>query len=71
MDGPKPRLGGAFLDQPADVMNSIQALRAEAIAAGSLKDTPQQRVVREKTCVRIVPAEPDVIYVPQYYPEVV
>ncbi len=64
-------LGGAFLDQPADVMNSIQALRAEAIAAGNLTDTPQQRVVREKTCVRIVPAEPDVIYVPQYDPEVV
>ncbi|HEY5768561.1 MAG TPA: DUF3300 domain-containing protein, partial [Terrimicrobium sp.] len=64
-------LGDAFLDQPADVMNSIQALRAEAIAAGNLTDTPQQRVVREKTCVRIVPAEPEVIYVPQYDPEVV
>ncbi|MGA9576716.1 MAG: DUF3300 domain-containing protein, partial [Terrimicrobiaceae bacterium] len=56
-------LGDAFLDQPADVMNSIQALRAEAIAAGNLTDTPQQRVVQEKTCVRIVPAEPEVIYV--------
>ena len=64
-------LGDAFLDQPADVMNSIQALRAEAIAAGNLTDTQQQRVVREKTCVRIVPAEPEVIYVPQYDPEVV
>ena len=64
-------LGNAFLDQPADVMNSIQALRAEAIAAGNLTDTPQQRVVREKTCVRIVPAEPEVIYVPEYDPEVV
>lgn len=64
-------VGDAFLSQPADVMNSIQALRAEAIAAGNLTDTPQQRVVREKTCVRIVPAEPEVIYVPQYDPEVV
>jgi uncharacterized protein DUF3300 len=64
-------LGDAFLDQPADVMNSIQALRAEAIAAGNLTDTPQQRVVRERTSFRIVPAEPDVIYVPEYDPEVV
>jgi hypothetical protein len=64
-------VGDAFLSQPADVMNSIQALRAEAIAAGNLTDTQQQRVVREKTCARIVPAEPEVIYVPQYDPEVV
>ena len=64
-------LGNAFLDQPADVMNSIQALRTEAIAAGNLTDTPQQRVVRERTSVRIVPAESDVIYVPEYDPEVV
>ena len=64
-------LGEVFLDQPADVMNSIQALRAEAIAAGNLTDSPQQHIVREKTCVRIVPAQPDVIYVPEYDPEVV
>jgi Protein of unknown function (DUF3300) len=64
-------VGEAFLDQPADVMNSIQALRAEAIAAGNLTDSPQQHVVQEKTCIRIVPAEPDVIYVPQYDPEAV
>ena len=64
-------LGEVFLDQPADVMNSIQALRAEAIAAGNLTDSPQQHVVREKTCIRIVPAQADVIYVPEYDPEVV
>ena len=52
-------------------MNSIQRLRAEAIAAGNLTDTPQQHVVKEKSCVRIVPAQPDVIYVPQYDPDVV
>ena len=48
-------VGEAF-DQPADVMNSIQRLRAEAVAAGNLTDTPQQHVVKEKSCVRIVPA---------------
>ena len=64
-------LGEAFLNQPADVMNSIQGLRAEAKAAGNLRDTPQQQVVEEKTYIRIVPAQPEVIYVPQYDPEVV
>jgi hypothetical protein len=65
------QLGEAFLDQPADVMNTIQQLRAQARAAGTLVDTPQQKVVEEKSDIRIVPAEPEVIYVPQYDPEVV
>jgi Protein of unknown function (DUF3300) len=64
-------VGEAFLDQPADVMNSIQRLRAEALAAGNLTNTPQQEVVQEETVIRIVPAQPDVIYVPQYDPDVV
>ena len=64
-------LGEAFLDQPADVMNSIQRLRAEAFAAGNLTNTPEQEVVQEETVIRIVPAQPDVIYVPQYDPDVV
>ena len=65
------QLGEAFLDQPADVMNAIQQLRAQARAAGTLVDTPQQKVVEEKSDIRIVPAEREVIYVPQYDPEVV
>ena len=65
------QVGVAFLDQPADVMNTIQQLRAQAIAAGNLTDCPQQRVVKEENCIRIVPAEPEVIYVPRYDPEVV
>ena len=64
-------LGQAFLVQPADVMNAIQQLRAQAQAAGNLVDTPQQVVVKEKTFIRIVPAEPDYLYVPQYDPEIV
>ncbi len=65
------QLGEVFLDQPADVMNAIQQLRAQARAAGTLVDTPQQKVVEEKSDIRIVPAEREVIYVPQYDPEVV
>jgi hypothetical protein len=55
------QVGDAFLNQPADVMNTIQQLRARAIAAGNLVDSPQQRIVREESCVRIVPAELDAI----------
>jgi hypothetical protein len=65
------QVGDAFLTQPADVMNAIQQLRAQAIAAGNLVDCPQQRIVNEESCIRIVPAEPNVIYVPRYDPEVV
>ena len=64
-------VGDAFIDQPADVMNSVQRLRVKALAAGNLFDTPQQTIVKEETSIRIVPVEPDVIYVPEYDPEVV
>jgi hypothetical protein len=64
-------LGAAFAQQPADVMNSVQQLRVQARAAGTLVDTPQQRVILEGDDIRIVPAQPNVIYVPQYDPAVV
>jgi hypothetical protein len=68
-------VGEAFINQPADVMNSIQRLRQEAKDKGNLTNTPQQTVVVEQQpqseVIRIVPTDPDVIYVPQYDPEVV
>lgn len=64
-------VGEAFIDQPADVMNAIQSLRAQARASGALTDTPQQRVVVQEEFIRIVPADPEIIYVPQYDPEVI
>jgi hypothetical protein len=59
-------LGAAFALQPADVMKSIQQLRAEAKAAGTLVDTPQQQVDIEGDDIRIVPTQQDTIYVPEY-----
>lgn len=64
-------LGAAFLDQPEDVMNAIQELRKSAEASGVLKDTPQQLVVEEQDIIRIVPAEKEVVYVPQYNPQII
>ncbi len=63
--------GEAFLAQPVEVMNSVQRLRAKARAAGTLKDTSQQQIIVEDDTIRIVPAQPEIIYVPVYDPEVV
>ena len=65
------QLGEVFATQPVDVMQAIQRLRARARASGALSDTPQQQVVMEGGDISIVPAQPDVIYVPRYDPEVV
>jgi hypothetical protein len=63
--------GQAFLLQPADVMKSIQQLRARALAAGTLRNTPQQQVIMDGTEIRIEPVQPDTIYVPRYDPDTV
>ncbi|CAI1553666.1 Protein of uncharacterised function (DUF3300) [Serratia quinivorans] len=38
-------LGSAYLNDPGDVMNAIQVMRQRAAAKGTLKTSPQQRVV--------------------------
>jgi Protein of unknown function (DUF3300) len=62
-------LGQAYVNQSTDVGKSIQRLRAEARAAGSLVTTSQQQVIAEGNVIKIVPAQPQVIYVPQYNPK--
>jgi hypothetical protein len=64
-------LGAAFTEQPGDVMDSIQRLRGEALAAGTLYTTPQQQVIASGGLIQIVPAQAGVVYVPQYDPTVV
>jgi hypothetical protein len=49
----------------------VQRLRAQADAAGNLKSSPQINVVKESQTIVIEPANPQVIYVPQYNPTVV
>jgi hypothetical protein len=65
------QLGYAFAIQQADVMNSVQRLRRQAQAAGSLHTTEQQRVVVEKETIIIEPASAQTVYVPLYSPNVV
>jgi len=62
-------LGQAFLNQQPDVMNSIQRLRQTAVNFGNLQSTPQQQVINDDSDIEIVPADPQVIYVPVYQPD--
>jgi hypothetical protein len=62
-------LGQAFLNQQQDVMVSIQRLRTAASNFGNLQSTPQQQVVNDGGDIEIVPADPQVIYVPVYQPD--
>lgn len=65
------QLGDAFLAQPNDVMSAIQRLRARALAAGTLFSNAQQQVIVEGDIIRIVPAQPEIIYAPYYNSEVI
>jgi Protein of unknown function (DUF3300) len=73
------QLGEAFLAQPDDIQNAIQALRARADEAGNLKSSKEQKVRRVAATPSpgyagppeyyvIEPVEPDYIYVPVYDP---
>ena len=65
------QLGAAVLAQQADVMRAVQAMRAKAQAQGNLQTTAQQQVVTQGSTIEIVPASPQVIYVPVYDPTVI
>jgi hypothetical protein len=73
------QLGEAFLAQPDDIQNAIQALRARADEAGNLKSSKEQNVRRVPAppspgyagppeYIVIEPVEPDYVYVPVYEP---
>jgi hypothetical protein len=70
-------IGQAFQADQDAVSASIQRLRAQAYAAGSLKTTPQQEVQVQQVAGQpqpiyvIQPVNPQVVYVPVYDPTVV
>jgi hypothetical protein len=65
-------VGEAFVADQAGVLDSIQRLRTQAIEAGNLQSSPQMQVETEqqegKDVVVLKPADPQVVYVPQYDP---
>jgi len=64
-------LGEAVVADQGDVLDAIQTFRRKTQAAGNLNSDPKQVVVVEKEVIKIVPADPQVIYVPQYNPTTV
>jgi hypothetical protein len=60
------RLGNAFLQDQGRVMDTVQALRRRAEAAGNLKSKAEQSVVHDKETIIIEPAQTEVVYVPVY-----
>jgi hypothetical protein len=68
-------LGNAFLAQPQNVMDAIQRQRQRALSAGALASNQQQLVQQSteanQTVIEILPAQPEVVYVPVYDPVVV
>src|SRR5881296_2397802 len=69
-------LGNAFLSQQSDVMDAVQRMRGKAESKGTLKTSAQQTVQTKtvesgKQVIVVEPAQPDVVYVPSYDPEIV
>ena len=63
-------LGDAYVNDSKGVMSAIQALRKDAQNAGHLDSTAQQTVSTQGQTIVIAPADPEVVYVPSYSPEV-
>jgi hypothetical protein len=64
-------LGDADVNQSAAVMDAVQYMRQKAEAAGNLKTTQQQTVTDQGSDVVIQPADPQVVYVPEYDPTLI
>src|SRR5579863_1160302 len=64
-------LGDANVNQQADVMDAVQYMREKAREAGNLRTTPQQVVSDDGPSIVIQPADPDVVYVPDYDPDLI
>jgi len=64
-------LGDAYVNQSDDVRSAIQAMRKRAQDAGNLKSTTQEKVTEQGNDIVIEPADPEVVYVPEYDPWVI
>lgn len=62
------RVGNAFYLQESDVMESVQRLRHQAYAMGTLRSTDTQRVRFESGAVIIDMVDPGSVYIPRYDP---
>jgi hypothetical protein len=65
-------LGEAFTADQAGVLDAVQRLRKQSVDVGNLKTSDQMKVETEtqegKEVITVEPADPKVVYVPQYDP---
>jgi hypothetical protein len=64
-------LGEEVVTDQGAVLEAVQVFRRQAQAAGNLKSDTKQVVKSEKEVIIIEPADPQVVYVPQYNPSTV
>ncbi len=62
------RLGDAFLGQQQQVIDTVQALRKKAYAAGNLVSGAQSQVSVVDDYITILPTDPQIAYEPYYDP---
>jgi hypothetical protein len=61
-------LGDAYINNQQGVMNAVQSMRQSAKKAGHLNSTSQLNVSEQGQTIVIEPANPQVVYVPEYNP---
>jgi hypothetical protein len=61
-------LGEAYVDEPQNVLSAVQVMRRRAQQAGNLTSTSQETVTNDGETIAIAPADPEVVYVPEYDP---
>jgi hypothetical protein len=61
-------LGDAESSQPQPVLAAVQVMRQRAQQAGNLRSTTQESVSTQGQTIVIQPADPDIVYVPEYDP---
>src|SRR6266481_714146 len=61
-------LGDAYVNQEQEMMSAVQVMRDRAQKSGNLKSTSQETVSQQGQTIVIEPADPQVVYVPEYDP---
>jgi hypothetical protein len=64
-------LGDAYVNEQDKVLDAVQVMRRRAQQAGNLKSTQQETVTTDGDTIGIEPADPEVVYVPEYDPWIV
>jgi hypothetical protein len=64
-------LGDAYINDEKGLIKAVQDMREKAKKAGNLKSTSQLNVTEQGKTIVIEPANPEVVYVPEYNPRIV